>query len=81
MIRAWQQQKNSRGQLISLSPAESLLLQMIESNKAISIDDYAHSAHISLTTAQDFAVKLAAMDIIAFHYNGSQFLLTLSDKE
>ncbi|MBQ1932612.1 MAG: hypothetical protein II360_03825 [Muribaculaceae bacterium] len=33
------------------------------------------------TTAQDFAVKLAAMDIIAFHYNGSQFLLTLSDKE
>lgn len=81
MIRVWQQQKNSRGQLISLSPAESHLLQMIERNKAISIDDYAHSARISLVMAQDIAVKLAAMGIITFQYNGSQFLLTHSTNE
>lgn len=76
MIRVWQQQKNKQGQLLSLSPAESHLLQMIENDKVVSIDDYAHSAHISLTTAQDIAVKLAAMGIITFSYDGTQFLLT-----
>lgn len=76
MIRVWQQQKNKQGQLLSLSPAESHLLQMIENDKVVSIDDYAHSARISLAMAQDIAVKLAAMGIITFSYDGTQFLLT-----
>lgn len=76
MIRVWQQQKNKQGQLLSLSPAESHLLQMIENDKVVSIDDYAHSARISLAMAQDIVVKLAAMGIITFSYDGTQFLLT-----
>ena len=75
MIKAWEQQKSLSGQLLSLTPAESKLLQLIDNNP-ITISSFAQSTHISQASAQDIVIRLSAMGIITFTYDGSQFLIT-----
>lgn len=76
MVRAWQREKSQSGEMLMLSDAESALLRALESREGIAIDEFAHVAHVSMSTAESIVVRLCAMGIVTFVYNGNEFLIS-----
>lgn len=74
MLRAWEVAEASDGVLISLSESESLLADMI-SRGPVSVEEFMLAAHVSRTSAEDIVVRLHAMGLLDFVYNGKTFLL------
>lgn len=73
MVRSWRRQNSDRGGLFSLTDAESRLLHFLDDVQQADISEYMHYAHVSQAMAEDIVVRLCAMDILEFVYDGGGF--------
>lgn len=76
MVKAWQRKQSHNAQIITLSEAETALMRYLDEEKSLTIEQYAQRAHISMAMAEDIIIRLYAIDIITFTYNGSSFLIS-----
>lgn len=76
MVRAWvAAASSSDGVLLSLSESESCLMNMLDGGGAVTVEDFMIGARISRATAEDTVVRLHAMNLLDFRYDGHRFLL------
>lgn len=80
MIRAWERREAESGTLLSLSDAESALLHHIQQQGHTTAEDYMVHAHISRLHAEETIVRLAAIGLLRFHYDGHRFVIVLSEQ-
>ncbi len=79
MVRAWIAAASAgEGVLLSLSESESRLMAMLDGGSA-TVEDFMIAARISRATAEDTVVRLHAMNLIDFRYDGHRFLLHARD--
>lgn len=76
MVRAWEQAAAGEGMLLEVSAAESELLRYIDDNGYATAEDYMVHAHISRGQAEEIIVRLAAMGLLRFVYDGHRFVVT-----
>lgn len=80
MVRAWQLMADgTSGGVVSFSEPESLLLDMLDrEEESVTPESFARAARISLSTASDVIVRLAALDVVRFVHFGGAFRLVRS---
>ncbi len=76
MVRAWRRQNRRRGEVFSLTDAESCLLHFLDERERATVSEYMHHAHVSWSMAEDIVMKLCAMDILDFIYDNGEFKIT-----
>lgn len=81
MVRAWQAASaESEGTLIRLSDVERSLLSLL-SQRPASVEEFMLSAKVSRAHAEDIVVRLHAMNLLDFTYDGHTFRLSLPREE
>lgn len=74
MVRAWREANTSPGTLLNLdTPGRTLLALMADG--PVGLEDYMIKAHVSRALAEDTAVRLHALGLLDFVYDGHRFLL------
>ena len=76
MVRAWRKKESTRGALLSFSDTERVLINYLERYGETTIEEFMKIAHISHHTAQEIIIKLFAIDVIDFCYNGIAFKIS-----
>lgn len=76
MVRAWHRQNSGRGEMFSLTDAESRLLHFLDERERATVSEYMHYAHVSRSIAENIVVKLCAMDILCFVYDNGEFKIS-----
>ena len=74
MVRAWECAAKNEGTLLSLNDAERCLLELAAKGP-VRLEEFMVSAHVSRGMAEDMVVRLHAMGVIDFSYDGSRFNL------
>lgn len=72
MVRAWRAAATSDS-LTALADGESRLLAMMD--EALALEDYMLAAKVSRASAESTVIRLFAMGLLDFHYNGHSFML------
>lgn len=77
MVRAWKAaEADGEGMLITLSDIERRMLAMLSDHPS-SVEEFMLDAHISRAHAEDIIVRLHAMGLLDFAYDGHAFMLSL----
>ncbi len=79
MVEAWKRRATSTGTLLSLSDNESDLLGYLRENGSTTPEEYMLHAHISRSMTEEVIVRLAAIGLVRFHYDGHRFVVILSE--
>ncbi|MCM1139609.1 MAG: ATP-binding protein [Duncaniella sp.] len=77
MVRAWERAAENTGILIELNDAERQLLQQA-SVRPVKLEDFMVLAHISHAAAEEMVIRLHAMGVLDFSYDGTRFNLIAS---
>ncbi len=80
MVRAWERAAQAEGMLISLSDAESRLLAMATEG-GVTLETFMVETHISRATAEETVIRLHAMGMLDFTYDGHRFTLTATRED
>lgn len=75
MVRAWKRAAEDSGILIRLNDAERQLLEQV-AIQPVRLEDFMLSAHISRAAAEEMVIRLHAMGVLDFTYDGTRFNLT-----
>lgn len=76
LVRAWRKKESASGALLSFSDTESVLINHLEQHGETTIEEFMKIARISRRTAQEIIIKLFAIEVIDFSYNGTVFKIT-----
>lgn len=76
LVQAWRKKESASGALLSFSHTESVLINHLEQHGETSIEEFMRIARISRRTAQEIIIKLFAIEVIDFSYNGTAFKIT-----
>ncbi|MCM1077295.1 MAG: ATP-binding protein [Bacteroides sp.] len=79
MVRAWTAAASGRSYAVQFSEAEQRLMEMMTEGPTDFLT-FMRSAHISQTTAEDIVIRLHAMHLLDFHYDGKGFKLVNDEK-
>lgn len=79
MVEAWRRETASDGTLLALSDAETSLLRYISDNGYATAEDYMLYAHISRRQSEEIIIRLAAIGLLRFHYDGHRFVVVHSN--
>ncbi len=77
-LHVWQQSGNPKGELISYTEREQLLLDLLEKNNFLSLNRYCRLAHISRYAAEQLLAKLIRFGIIESVYENHRFHFKLT---
>lgn len=75
MVCAWKARAESDGCVISLSDSERRLISMMD-ERPVLLEEFMLAAHVSQASAEDTVVRLHAMNLLDFTYDGKTFRLT-----
>ncbi len=79
MVRSWIRAASSAGELLALSEVETRLMEIVrEADTAPA--DLLLRMKASRHTIEEAAVRLAAIGVLGFRYDGTRFLLTSSEQ-
>lgn len=78
MVRAWIRAQSAAGELLTLSQAETQLIATVRTRHTAP-HDLLLSLKASRHTIEEAIVRLAAIGLIEFRYDGSRFLLAPAD--
>lgn len=76
LIKAWQRAESQTGEIITMSDAENTLMQLLNDSEGLTLEEFARSARISISSAEQIILRLYSIGVITFSYNGSQFLIS-----
>lgn len=74
MVRAWKCAAKNDGTFLALNDAEKLLLELAAS-APVKFEDFMVAAHVSRVSAEDMVIRLHAMGVLDFKYDGTRFNL------
>jgi hypothetical protein len=77
-LRIWQQAGSPKGELITYTAREQLLLDLLEESTSLSLNKYCRLAHISRHAAEHLLAKLIRFDIIEPVYENHRFHFRLT---
>ena len=72
-LRVWQQSGSPRGELITYTEREQLLLDLLEENDSLSLNRYCRLAHLSRRAAEHLLAKFIRFDIVEPVFEGHKF--------
>ena len=72
-LRVWQQSGSPRGELITYTEREQLLLDLLEENDSLSLNRYCRLARLSRRTAEHLLAKFIRFDIVEPVFEGHKF--------
>lgn len=76
-LRIWQQESKSDGQLITFTDKEQLLLNLMESDTALSLNRYCRKARISRRAAEHLLAKFIRYGIVETIFENHRFYFKL----
>lgn len=77
MVRAWRERKTQHA--FVMTDAMHRAMTILDSRGELTARSLAADAAISLASAEEIIITLLAMDILEFHYNGSEFILRAAE--
>ena len=72
-LRVWQQSGSPRGELITYTEREQLLLDLLEENDSLSLNRYCKLAHLSRRAAEHLLAKFIRFEIVEPVFEGHKF--------
>ena len=72
-LRVWQQSGSPRGELITYTEREQLLLDLLEENDSLSLNRYCRLARLSRRAAEHLLAKFIRFDIVEPVFEGHKF--------
>ena len=72
-LRVWQQSGSLRGELITYTEREQLLLDLLEENDSLSLNRYCRLARLSRRAAEHLLAKFIRFDIVEPVFEGHKF--------
>lgn len=78
MVRAWERINAGERLMLSLSEAESAILNHLEAETAADVDALVHAAGLSRRTTEDIIVRMAVAGVLDFRYINGHFMIVKS---
>ena len=73
MVRAWRARRDTCGAVMSLTGPEHTLLAALEAGHAVTPEEFARQARVTVSRATDIIARLHAIDLIDFQYEPGGF--------